>query len=576
MSTVGNLVVNFLGNAKPLQGTIASVKSMVSGMYGSLASIIGTGVSLAAAKDDLGAQKKLSAVLASTGAAAGLSAIEIREFATQLQNTTNFADETTVAAAALLSTFRSIKGDMFKETLTTAQDLATVLDIDLNSATMKLGKALQDPISGLGSLHKLGISFTEQQKEMIKSLVESGDTLGAQKMILDSIKGSYAGAAQAMASPFKLLENTLNEIGEEIGKTLLVPMRALAQMVIPFLQQWGQQLAKVGVAILALVGIMRAITLVQKAIAIGQALILALGGPAGWAALATGAALFAGSLVAINSQFGEMQRSMDAAQAKFADLAKSAREMEKWDKAIVGPQAAQDQKKQENYQREFGPAKSIMEQIKEANAAYGGQAPWFVQQGIIEKASGIAGKIADLTGQINILKGVATETDLAIAKMWSIEGLPIEEKKRFEQLMREKDALEQQKKIMEDMTAEAKRIFEGTRTPLEVMEKDVARINELFDKGLIDATTRDRAIDKAQEDFLRKSGLNGEKYAGAAEAGSGAAYSSVLSAMATKNDSIQQRILDAQQHHIALAEEQKDLLQDIADHPQVEFVAGAV
>ncbi len=242
MSALGDLVVNFIGNAKPLEGTLASVRSMLGGFAGTIAATLGAGISIEAAREDIAAQKKLQAVLTATGYAAGLTAGDIRGLATELQNTTNFADETTVAAAAVLATFKSIKGDQFKDTLKVAQDLATVFDMDLTSATTKLGKALQDPIHGIGSLHKVGIAFTESQKKMIKSLVESGDAMGAQKFILETLKGSFGGAAEAMASPFKILQNVLNDIGEEIGKSLLAPMKLFAQTVLPFFKEWGKQL----------------------------------------------------------------------------------------------------------------------------------------------------------------------------------------------------------------------------------------------------------------------------------------------------------------------------------------------
>src|SRR5258708_5006494 len=128
MSTIGNLVVNFTGNAKGLQSTLASVKSMMGGFAGTMAGLLGSGVSILAAKEDATAQKKLQAVLSATGYAAGLTAGNIRDLASELQNTTNFADETTVAAAAVLATFKSIKGDEFKATIGLAQDLATVFD----------------------------------------------------------------------------------------------------------------------------------------------------------------------------------------------------------------------------------------------------------------------------------------------------------------------------------------------------------------------------------------------------------------------------------------------------------------
>jgi hypothetical protein len=41
---------------------------------------------------------------------------------------------------------------------------------------MQLGKALNDPVKGITALSKAGVSFTKEQKDQIKGLVEHGKT----------------------------------------------------------------------------------------------------------------------------------------------------------------------------------------------------------------------------------------------------------------------------------------------------------------------------------------------------------------------------------------------------------------
>jgi hypothetical protein len=62
-----------------------------------------------------------------------------------------------------------------------AFDRATKAAIDMGAAgfgtaemnAVQLGKALNDPIKGVAALAKSGVTFTEQEKEKIKTLVES-------------------------------------------------------------------------------------------------------------------------------------------------------------------------------------------------------------------------------------------------------------------------------------------------------------------------------------------------------------------------------------------------------------------
>jgi hypothetical protein len=51
---------------------------------------------------------------------------------------------------------------------------------------VQLGKALNDPIKGIAALAKSGVTFTEQEKDKIKTLVESNKLLEAQDMVLES------------------------------------------------------------------------------------------------------------------------------------------------------------------------------------------------------------------------------------------------------------------------------------------------------------------------------------------------------------------------------------------------------
>lgn len=51
------------------------------------------------------AEKKLAAVIKATGGAAGLTADEMKKYASQLQTVTTYGDEVTIDAMAIMSTF---------------------------------------------------------------------------------------------------------------------------------------------------------------------------------------------------------------------------------------------------------------------------------------------------------------------------------------------------------------------------------------------------------------------------------------------------------------------------------------
>jgi phage-related protein len=67
------------------------------------------------------------------------------------------------------------------------------------------------------ALSRSGTTFTQQQRDMVKALVESGDTLGAQKLILDVVESQYGGMAETMAGTSSgQIKQALNTVGDSM------------------------------------------------------------------------------------------------------------------------------------------------------------------------------------------------------------------------------------------------------------------------------------------------------------------------------------------------------------------------
>ncbi|MBQ9626185.1 MAG: phage tail length tape measure family protein, partial [Treponema sp.] len=160
----------------------------------------------------------MNQVLKSTGAEAWTSSAELKEMAASLQQVTNYGDETITSMHGVLLGFRNITGKNFEHASKAILDMATVMKMDLSSAAQVVGKALDDPINGLGSLSRQGFHFTEQQKQMLKAMVEAGDMMGAQKIILEELDGTYGGAAEAAADLGTQVKNSAGDVLEGFGK----------------------------------------------------------------------------------------------------------------------------------------------------------------------------------------------------------------------------------------------------------------------------------------------------------------------------------------------------------------------
>jgi hypothetical protein len=167
-----------------------------------------------------------NAVLKSTKGIAGVTAAEVTALATQLQKLTTFSDEEVRSAENLILTFTNISDDIFPDTTRAVLDMSQALGQDLKSSSIQLGKALNDPILGLTSLSRVGVKFTQETRDQIKAMVESGNVMGAQKLILHELAVEFGGSAKAAAKTFggqvKKLGNEFDDVKEDIGKLIVV------------------------------------------------------------------------------------------------------------------------------------------------------------------------------------------------------------------------------------------------------------------------------------------------------------------------------------------------------------------
>lgn len=163
-------------------------------------------------------QAQLASRVKDTAGAAGRSLASLNEQAGKLQSITVFDDEAIGNAQAMLLTFTQIRGVNFDRTIDSALDLATHLGIDVADAAKILGKALDDPIKGLGVLSKAGVTFTADERERIKTMVEAGQVAEAQGLILDKLAGKMGTAAEAardtLGGSLQALKNSFDNLLE--------------------------------------------------------------------------------------------------------------------------------------------------------------------------------------------------------------------------------------------------------------------------------------------------------------------------------------------------------------------------
>jgi phage-related protein len=252
------------------------------------------------------ASAKLNNVLTSMGFEDSVKRVDA--YAESLQNLTAVDADVIKATQTKLATFANLTKTV--DTAGGAFDRATVAALDLAAAgfgsaetnAVQLGKALEDPIKGITALSRSGVTFTAQEKEKIKVLVESGELLEAQNMVLGAIEKQVGGTAAASASSFDKIKLALDGVADAIGTGILPLIEQLTPKLQAF-SAWAAEnsklLSTVVLVVGALTGALYALSLVIKAVTIVQTVFNAvmLLNPIGLVVLAV-AALAAGFVLA--------------------------------------------------------------------------------------------------------------------------------------------------------------------------------------------------------------------------------------------------------------------------------------
>jgi hypothetical protein len=167
-------------------------------------------------------QSQLAAALKSTGGASGQTIKSLNDASTALQKVSNYGDEAIGTAQSILLTFTRIGGDAFPKATKAVLDLSERLGGDLQGAAIQVGKALNDPVLGVTALGRAGIQFTQSQKDMIKSMVDAGNTAGAQTIIFKELENQFGGSAAAardtLGGALKSLSNAWGDLFEITGE----------------------------------------------------------------------------------------------------------------------------------------------------------------------------------------------------------------------------------------------------------------------------------------------------------------------------------------------------------------------
>jgi hypothetical protein len=226
------------------------------------AAVVGAGIAIArfgseaitAAEEVRQADNRLGQVAQSMGLFGAQTEVVTKrliEFAEANELNLAIDAETIKLTQSKLLTFKQLAtsadetGGAFDRATMAALDLAAAGFGSAETNATQLGKALQDPIKGLTALTRSGVTFTKQEKENIKVLVQSGQTLKAQDLILKAIETQVGGTAEATAKSSDKMKLAFENVYEAVGEALLPAFDDFTQVVTELTPQIADALVPI-------------------------------------------------------------------------------------------------------------------------------------------------------------------------------------------------------------------------------------------------------------------------------------------------------------------------------------------
>ncbi|ALK08999.1 phage tail tape measure C-terminal domain-containing protein [Blastochloris viridis] len=419
-------------------------------------------------------QARLEGVLKATGFAAGLTGQEISNLADEIEGYSLASAESVKEAAGILATFRSVSGDTFTRAIRLAQDLSAVFGQSLASSATQLGKALEDPEQGLTALRRVGVSFTDTQKEMIVGMMKLGDVAGAQRAILDALEQQVGGAGRAEGSGLAgAFFRASDAVGDLLKKFVLVTgTHDAVRFALDNIAKGAQRLT----------GALDAADLGRQVVEANRQLLEA------QKQLDDARATARQTGLDVDRALAESwQREVDRLSGRVDSLIAQGRaEVEAVDTARAGAQAAQDERRRDTL-------KGIVAEIDKAGQAYDSLPEKIARARAEEehrRETIRATLLPDGSNRAEIDAALAASRDLEQQRIAALEKSASKTDEAREAERRRKEILREVKKVTEEIW-----------TPAEKYAATIEKLNGLLASGAIDQETYARAVSHAREEM---------------------------------------------------------------------------
>jgi hypothetical protein len=190
---------------------------------------------------------KNSGVFGDTAAAVEKSTKEIMKYTQSLSNLVGIDDEilNSIVRGWLAVPELAGKGvDGLKDLVKVVADVAAGTGKDVQAIGLIFTKVAGDEETAMGKLARAGIVLSDAQKQIYEDTLATSGEIAAQDKLIEILGTTYAGAAEAAANPFAVLEQNVQNLQEQIGVYLLPAFNDFVKELQKFIEKHGPDLEK--------------------------------------------------------------------------------------------------------------------------------------------------------------------------------------------------------------------------------------------------------------------------------------------------------------------------------------------
>ncbi|GER00929.1 hypothetical protein JCM17845_15520 [Iodidimonas gelatinilytica] len=193
-----------------------------------------------AAEEEATVFRALDATLRSTGNTTGLTRKEMDGLASSVEKNSLQTREQALGAISVLSTFRGVAKDTFRDVISLSADLSASFGGDLQTNARRIGRALQDIASGTVTDLRDGMEFLGTATiRTVTELANAGETAEATRVLMDELTRAVGGAAGAQQQG---LTGAVNVLADEWDRLLTVLGNQIPQEALDNLSLLDQAL----------------------------------------------------------------------------------------------------------------------------------------------------------------------------------------------------------------------------------------------------------------------------------------------------------------------------------------------